>query len=99
MRAGDHVAFGEIIALDPPRRVAYTWDWRNNPIGARTEVTFDVEPDGDASLVRLTHVGLPTAEHAESHSHGWAHYEERLRIVAEGGDPGEDTMGRDDANA
>jgi uncharacterized protein YndB with AHSA1/START domain len=99
MRAGDHVAFGEITALEPPRRIAYTWDWRNKPIGARTEVTWDVEADGDASLVRLTHVGLPMAEHAESHSHGWDHYEQRLRMVAEGGDPGEDTMGRGDAEA
>jgi len=99
MKAGAHVAFGEVTQFDPPRRVAYTWDWKDNPIGAPTEVTFEVAPNGEASVVRVTHVGFPTAEKAEHHSHGWTHYEERLRIVAEGGDPGEDTMGKEDAGA
>jgi len=36
-------AVGEVIAFDPPRLVAYTWDWRNQPMGVRTEVRWELE--------------------------------------------------------
>jgi uncharacterized protein YndB with AHSA1/START domain len=97
MTAGEHVAFGEITRLEPPRVVAYTWDWRDQPIGTRTEVTFEVEPDGSGSLVRLRHDGFAQPEQVQAHSHGWAHYGQRLAAVAEGRDPGPDTMGQEDA--
>lgn len=86
------VAVGEVIEIDPPRRVAFTWDWTNLPIGARTVVSLDLEEDGEGTIVRLRHAGFPTRERAGEHSHGWAHYEARLREVAEGRDPGPDTM-------
>ncbi len=91
------MAFGEITRLEPPRVVAYTWDWRNQPLGTRTEVTFEVEPDGSGSLVRLRHDGFVEPEQVQSHSHGWTHYEQRLAAVAEGRDPGPDTMGAESA--
>ena len=92
MAAGEWVAFGEVTELDPPRRVAYTWDWRNEPLGARTDVTFDLEADGQATILRLRHTGFATPEQATSHSTGWSHYEERLSAAASGRDPGPDAM-------
>jgi len=95
MLVGEHHAAGEVTELDPPRVVAYTWDWLNAPIGARTEVRFELEESDGATVVNLIHTGLPAEQARDSHAHGWAHYAERLKIVAEGGDPGPDTMGQD----
>ena len=55
--------------------------------------TIEVElvPDGDGTLLRFTHSGLPDADAAQAHAHGWDHYLERLAIVARGDDPGRDT--------
>lgn len=89
---GEWIAVGEIVEFDPPRVVAYTWDWQNAPLGARTIVKFALTKDGKGTLVQLTHSGLLDAERAEAHGEGWAHYLKRLKITAEGGDPGPDTM-------
>jgi uncharacterized protein YndB with AHSA1/START domain len=93
MVKGEWHAEGEVIELDPPRVVAYTWDWRNQPLGARTEVRFELEEDGAATIVRLTHRGFREPDQQASHDHGWAHYGQRLKTVAEGRDPGPDRMG------
>jgi uncharacterized protein YndB with AHSA1/START domain len=90
---GEWEAEGKVIEFEPPRAVAYTWDWRNQPIGARTEVRFELEEDGEGTIVRLTHRGFPEQAQKESHTRGWSYYAERLKTVAEGGDPGPDRMG------
>jgi uncharacterized protein YndB with AHSA1/START domain len=89
---GEKVAFGEIVEFDPPRVVAYTWDRKDAPIGARTVVKYELKKDGDGTLVRLTHTGLVDAERASGHDEGWAYYLARLKTAAEGGDPGPDAM-------
>ena len=86
------VATGEVVEYDPPRSVAYTWDWENAPIGARTVVRYELTKDGDGTLVRLTHTGLRSDESAKSHHEGWVYYLGRLKTVATGGDPGPDKM-------
>lgn len=86
-------AEGEVIEFEPPRLVAYTWDWRNQPLGARTEVRWELEEDTGGTLVRLSHTGFREQAQRESHNGGWAYYGQRLKIVAEGGQPGPDRMG------
>jgi uncharacterized protein YndB with AHSA1/START domain len=86
-------ARGEFVELDPPARVVFTWGWEMEsskaPPGSST-VEISLEPDGDETILRLVHRGLPTAESVESHAHGWDHYMERLALVAAGRDPGPD---------
>ena len=92
-----HIASGEFIEVDRPHRLVYTWGWEPrpgadpNPVppGSST-VESELVPDGDGTFLRFTHRDLSSAEAAESHSHGWDHYFERLKIAAEGGDPGVD---------
>lgn len=89
---GDGYARGEFLVVDPPRRIVFTWGWEIEgspvPPGTSTvDVTF--EPDGDGTLVRLTHSQLP-ADAFEAHKQGWNHYLDRLVVRAEGGDPGPD---------
>jgi uncharacterized protein YndB with AHSA1/START domain len=85
------VAVGEYVELDPPRRVVFTWGWEGSPAvppGSST-VEITLEPDGNATVLRLVHRGLPASE-VEQHAHGWDHYLSRLVTVGAGGDPGPD---------
>jgi uncharacterized protein YndB with AHSA1/START domain len=89
---GRDVARGQYVAIEPFRRVVFTWGWEGDnalvPPGASTvEVTFI--PDGDATIVRLVHRDLPVAE-APGFAEGWDHFLPRLGIVAAGGNPGPD---------
>jgi uncharacterized protein YndB with AHSA1/START domain len=89
-----HVARGEFVEIDPPHRLVYTWGWEESsgsPVGpGSTTVEFDLVENDDATLLRFRHTDLPSPEAAESHSHGWDHYFERLAEAAAGGDPGVD---------
>jgi len=89
------VVRGEYVAVEPPRRVVFTWGFEGNagiPPGSTTvEVTFEPGATPDTTLVRLKHHGLPDESARESHAMGWRHLLERLVIAAAGGDPGPDT--------
>src|SRR5262249_30450767 len=91
-----HTASGEIVEVDPPHRLVYTWGWEPGedgpaavPPGSST-VEFELAADGDGTLLRFTHRDLPSPESAGSHGHGWDHYIARLATAAAGGDPGRD---------
>ena len=86
------VMSGEFVEVDPPRRIAFTWGWERElyavpPQSTAVEVSFT--PDGDETIVRLTHRRLPPAA-VPLHQGGWDHYLPRLGIAAEGRDPGPD---------
>jgi uncharacterized protein YndB with AHSA1/START domain len=91
-----HIAAGEFVELDPPRRLVHTFGWepkdgQENPVppGAST-IEIELEPSGAGTLLKFRHYGLPGAEAAASHAHGWDHYLARLVIAGGGGDPGAD---------
>jgi len=84
-------AVGEYVEVDPPRRVVFTWGWEGHPVvppGAST-VEITLTPDGDGTVLRLVHHGLPPAE-VEQHTQGWDLYLSRLVTVGAGRDPGPD---------
>ena len=87
-------ALGEYVEVDPPNRVVFTFGWEHGDVvgPGSTTVEIDLVPEGDATLVRLTHRGLP-AEAVELHTQGWQNYLPRLAIAAPGGDPGPDPIG------
>jgi uncharacterized protein YndB with AHSA1/START domain len=87
-----HVAVGEIVECDPPRRLVYTWGWEgdeNVPPGSTT-VEYELVPEGDGTRLLFAHRDLPTPESATSHTTGWDHYLPRLAAAASGNDPGRD---------
>ncbi len=89
---GDGYAVGRFVEVDPPRQLVFTWGWENPAVGlppGSTTVEVEVIGTDDGCLVRLTHRDLPPPEQ-DLHREGWAHYLERLGIVAAGGDPGPD---------
>ncbi|HZD22716.1 MAG TPA: SRPBCC domain-containing protein [Acidimicrobiia bacterium] len=86
------VALGEFVELDPPHRLTFTWGWEGDdqvPPGSST-VTVTLVPDGDGTILRLTHDGLPK-ESMSLHLQGWEHYLKRLTASATRADPGTDS--------
>ena len=89
---GGEVAAGNFVELVPARRVVFTWGWEGPdhpvPVGSTT-VVVELEPDGEGTLLRLTHGPLAPPFDA-FHRDGWERYLDRLAIRATGGDPGPD---------
>jgi uncharacterized protein YndB with AHSA1/START domain len=80
-----NVARGEYVEIDPPRRIVFTWGWEDasNPVQPGTStVEIDLVPDGDGTIVRLTHSGLPVAA-VTGHTEGWDYFLPRLVEAAE----------------
>lgn len=89
---GRDVARGKYLEVEPHRRVVFSWGWEGDghPVPPEsTTVEVVLIPDGDGTIVRLRHLGLPV-DAREAHAQGWAHYLPRLTTVAEGRDPGPD---------
>ena len=76
---GEALARGAYLTVDPPYRVVFTWGIPGNadlpPGGSTVEVVLT--PDGDDTMVVLTHRGLPPA-HIGDHRDGWEHQLGRL---------------------
>lgn len=84
------VAEGEYLDIDPPHRIRFTWRWETDvaaPAPSVVEVTLT--PDGDGTLLRLVHRGIP-GPNRDASAAGWAHYLARLVLAASGGEPGPD---------
>jgi uncharacterized protein YndB with AHSA1/START domain len=90
--ANGAMAEGRFVQLVPDSRVVFTWGWHGDealPPGAST-VEIELTPDGDQTIVRLTHRDLPP-EQQPIHRAGWDRYLPRLATAASGGDPGPDS--------
>ena len=68
-----HTAFGTYREVEEPRRLVYTWDWREESDAmGETVVTVEFnEVDGGTEVV-LVHEGFPAVEAKEGHDQGWA---------------------------
>jgi uncharacterized protein YndB with AHSA1/START domain len=89
---GDGFASGTVIEVVPDRRLVFTWGWEEESLGVppgSTVVEIELEPEGDGTVLRLTHRDLPAGA-MEIHRAGWVHYLSRLAVSAAGGDPGPD---------
>jgi len=90
---GDATAMtGRFVEVDPPNRVVFTWGWELELLAVpaqSTSVEVELTPEGDETLVRLTHSRLPAAA-VDFHNAGWGHYMPRLVAAASGLGPGYD---------
>ena len=86
---GEGFASGRVVEIVPNERVVFTWGWEQGPPlpPGSTTVAIELVPDGDGTLIRLTHSALPP-DLMEIHRYGWEHYTSRLAAVAEDRDPG-----------
>ncbi len=85
---GEHPSLGEFVEVVPNEKLVFTFGWNEpgHPIPAgSTQVAITLIPDGDETLVRLVHSGLPD-DAITDHEQGWQHFLDRLAIVATGGE-------------
>ncbi len=81
----EYVAHGEILEMDPPRLLVYTWiaNWHDHP-DATTIVRWELESSKRGTHVRVTHTGLadqPVAR--KDYGEGWNGVLELLRKFVE----------------
>jgi uncharacterized protein YndB with AHSA1/START domain len=89
---GRDIARGTFVEVVPHTRIVFTWGWEaeGSPVPPGTStVEVTLQPDGDWTILRLRHSGLPF-ETREPHAEGWSHYVPRLAEAASGRDPGHD---------
>jgi uncharacterized protein YndB with AHSA1/START domain len=91
---GAQVASGQFVEVVPEQRLVFTWGWEGaaSPVPpGSTTVVIELKPDGTGTLLRLTHTELSPSPVGEHHREGWERFLERLRVRAQGGDPGPDS--------
>ena len=93
---------GSYVVVDRPERIVITWGFESNgpslprglaqvPVASST-VEFTFRADGQDTIIRVRHSGLPTEEAQWAHEQGWRTYLPRLETLRAGGDPGEDPV-------
>jgi uncharacterized protein YndB with AHSA1/START domain len=91
---------GSYVTVERPTRLVMTWGFESDdfvlprglgqvPLGS-SAVEFTFAADGDGTIIRVRHVGLPSEEARFAHTLGWESYLARLALVRAGDDPGEE---------
>jgi uncharacterized protein YndB with AHSA1/START domain len=78
-------AGGEILELEPPRLLVYTWhaNWHDDPAQA-TVVRWELAPSKNGTHVKVTHRGLAKEKLArEDYTGGWPGVLNNLKTFAE----------------
>jgi len=89
-RTGDAAAsdldhHGEILEIDPPRLLAYSWhaSWHQNP-AVRTVVRWELTPTKLGTHLKVVHSGLlPLPGACQGYSQGWPGLLQTLKNVLE----------------
>ncbi len=77
-----HTAFGEYREIDPPNRLVYTWDWKQEGDAmGETLITVEFRAQGEHTEVVMTHDKLPSIEMRDAHEQGWSSCLDRLEGV------------------
>jgi uncharacterized protein YndB with AHSA1/START domain len=86
---------GRYLELVPDRRIVFTYGWERAEVGippGSTTVEIDLVADGPATTsLKLVHRGLGDTA-ADAQQGGWIHYLARLRTLAQGEQPGPDSL-------
>ncbi len=70
-------ATGKITAMEPMRRIAFSWGYEDGHDGiaaASTQIEINLTPMPDGTWVQLRHVGIPSDGARQGHIGGWKHY-------------------------
>jgi uncharacterized protein YndB with AHSA1/START domain len=70
----DHTVSGIYRAIEPPRRLVFTWGWDDDAgmRGHETEVTVTFEPVTGGTRMVLTQQAFADADSRDRHEHGWS---------------------------
>ena len=84
-KMGNIAVHGEFLEVDPPSRLAYTWNSSWMPV--LTKVLWELDPHANGTLVKLTHSGFAgNVDQAKGHSFGWTLVFTWLQAFAERGE-------------
>lgn len=72
-----HDVSGVYRAIEPDRRLVFTWAWKSTP-ERESEVTIDLRPDGEGTVLTLTHAMFADEEARDNHRSGWTMALDRL---------------------
>lgn len=64
------VVTGEVVEIDPPRRIVFTYAYGETPGADSTLVTIALEPHADGTRLRLRHE-FPDPKTRDAHVQGW----------------------------
>jgi uncharacterized protein YndB with AHSA1/START domain len=67
---------GEYVAVNPPRRLAFTWQWDGE--STQTRVTVELTPSRTGTDLALTHQGFAGDAERDNHVTGWSDCLDRL---------------------
>lgn len=73
MRGADgeqHDVSGSYLEVVPDEKLVFTWAWRSTP-ERESRVTIMLRPDGDGTLLTLTHEQFFDEAARDRHHHGW----------------------------
>ena len=76
----EHDVSGTFREVVPNRRLTFTWAWRTTP-ERESLVTIELEPDGDGTMLTLTHEGFFDEAARDRHQAGWGPILDRLNEV------------------
>jgi uncharacterized protein YndB with AHSA1/START domain len=90
MPDGSSMLDGEVLEIDPPRRLVTTFKpgWEGSDQDPVSTVTFEIEPMGEVSKLRLIHEGLTSESPLTSGVRdGWSQILSSLKTLLETGKP------------
>ena len=66
-----HPHYGRFLRLEPDRLVEMAWMNEEGTKGAETLVTVELLPQGEGTLLKLTHEGFPDEATRDAHAEAW----------------------------
>jgi uncharacterized protein YndB with AHSA1/START domain len=73
----EHTCFGTYTEVNEFRKLAFTWEWKNEP-GVESLVIVELNPDGDDTLLRFQHAHVGNRS-MHNYLAGWSSTFEKLR--------------------
>ncbi len=68
---GEHNSVSGIYReIDPNRRLVFSWAWQTTP-DRQSQVTVDLKPDGEDTILTLTHEQFFDQKACDDHRVGW----------------------------
>jgi uncharacterized protein YndB with AHSA1/START domain len=73
---------GVFKEVSPVDKLVFSWHWKSTP-ERESQVTVDLAPDGDGTLLTLTHEHFYDEAARDNHQMGWTHGIDQLQAMVE----------------